>query len=227
MDIQRNPGPSAQDFRSIAQNRSMAPYLNLPTTPSNRLNYSRYQLFRLKSKHHVSPYVFLTLKNLGILNTRRKRAGRRHISPKPRSIPVIFSPRISLSFEYTHYRGVNTNNFSIPLRLPLIPQVTQPAKLCLLNARSVCNKSLIINDFVVESNIDILCLTETWLKSKQQIGGIWIGPPPNAGNYRPATGCVGTGDLPRFSNRGFEALRMTAGDLPHGKKCIAKIRYEA
>ena len=34
---------------------------------------------------------------------------------------------------------------------------------CLLNASSVNNKTLIIKDFVVDSDIDILTLTETWL----------------------------------------------------------------
>ena len=34
-------------------------------------------------------------------------------------------------------------------------------KLCLLNARSVCNKADFLVDFVVDHNLDILCLTET------------------------------------------------------------------
>ena len=34
----------------------------------------------------------------------------------------------------------------------------------LLNARSVKNKRLLIKDWVVDNNIDILVLTETWLQ---------------------------------------------------------------
>jgi hypothetical protein len=34
---------------------------------------------------------------------------------------------------------------------------------CLLNVRSINNKALIIKDFVVDNDIDILALTETWL----------------------------------------------------------------
>lgn len=34
---------------------------------------------------------------------------------------------------------------------------------CLINARSVCNKTLIIKDLVVDYNIDLLGITETWL----------------------------------------------------------------
>ena len=36
---------------------------------------------------------------------------------------------------------------------------------CLLNARSINNKTTIIKDFVVENNIDLLGVTETWLQS--------------------------------------------------------------
>ena len=35
---------------------------------------------------------------------------------------------------------------------------------CLLNARSINNKSLQIKDYVVDRDIDILAVTETWLK---------------------------------------------------------------
>ena len=38
--------------------------------------------------------------------------------------------------------------------------------MCLLNARSVCNKTLVIKDFVVECAIDLLGITETWLHLK-------------------------------------------------------------
>ena len=34
---------------------------------------------------------------------------------------------------------------------------------CLLNARSIRNKTLIIKDFVIDNDINILTLTETWL----------------------------------------------------------------
>jgi exonuclease III len=34
---------------------------------------------------------------------------------------------------------------------------------CLLNVRSIKNKALIIKEFVVDNDIDILALTETWL----------------------------------------------------------------
>ena len=43
---------------------------------------------------------------------------------------------------------------------------TRPVNFCLLNARSVNNKTLIIKDFVAEHCIDLLAVTETWLQSE-------------------------------------------------------------
>ena len=40
--------------------------------------------------------------------------------------------------------------------------------LCLLNARSVRNKTLAISDFTTDLNIDIMALTETWLNSDDE-----------------------------------------------------------
>ena len=33
-----------------------------------------------------------------------------------------------------------------------------------LNARSICNKSRLINDFIADHNIDLFALSETWLR---------------------------------------------------------------
>lgn len=37
-------------------------------------------------------------------------------------------------------------------------------QLCLLNVRSVKNKAMIVKDYVVDNDIDIMALTETWLR---------------------------------------------------------------
>ena len=42
-------------------------------------------------------------------------------------------------------------------------------KFCLLNARSVKNKSSIIKDFIVDGNIDVASFTETWLQHSDNI----------------------------------------------------------
>ena len=47
-----------------------------------------------------------------------------------------------------------------PLRSKLSTVV--PLDFCLLNSRSICNKSRLINDFIVDHNIDLFSLSETW-----------------------------------------------------------------
>jgi exonuclease III len=47
--------------------------------------------------------------------------------------------------------------------LPIAPSVAKPVDFTLLNTRSIRNKSHIIKDYVVDHDIDVLALTETWL----------------------------------------------------------------
>ena len=35
----------------------------------------------------------------------------------------------------------------------------------MLNVRSVCNKSAVIYNHIVENNLDVLCVTETWINN--------------------------------------------------------------
>ena len=46
--------------------------------------------------------------------------------------------------------------------LPITKQ--RHLKLALLNTRSLNNKSLILNEFITDNNLDFLCITETWHK---------------------------------------------------------------
>ena len=41
-------------------------------------------------------------------------------------------------------------------------------KIGLFNARSLCNEISLVTEFIHENNIDLLCVTETWLKVKDK-----------------------------------------------------------
>ena len=78
-------------------------------------------------------------------------------------IPVRITFHDQYSREITPV--VNANNFSMPTR-SIAPEFKRNSmELCLLNSRSVRNKTLLINDFVNDCNIDIMAITETWLNS--------------------------------------------------------------
>ena len=63
---------------------------------------------------------------------------------------------------HTQQTGVNNANL-----LTITPHnQLLTAKLCLIKARSVCNKAELIVDYVTSHDIDIMCITETWLRSE-------------------------------------------------------------
>ena len=66
---------------------------------------------------------------------------------------------------------VSLNNqyvsFSLDVYEPY-PSPTAPnLRIATLNSRSVLNKSAIINNHILETKIDILCITETWINDSQ------------------------------------------------------------
>ena len=42
----------------------------------------------------------------------------------------------------------------------------------LLNARSVCNKATALNEIILDRHIDVLCITETWLRADNSNGNV-------------------------------------------------------
>lgn len=61
--------------------------------------------------------------------------------------------------------SVNVNNLICirpdPSRSKL--SIVVPLDFCLLNSRSICNKSRLMNDFIADHDIDLFALSETWL----------------------------------------------------------------
>ena len=159
MDVQNIPGPPFDEFSS-GYASLVTPNLDSRSACSGRINYPRWELLRLKSKCFLSPHVYSTLKCLRILKIRRLRGGRR-VTSNLKYISTVISSR-SDSQHHRIRRFANRNNLlSLPRQ---IPQGKLSQFVCsLINARSIRNKTLLIQDFVVDKSVDILMITETWL----------------------------------------------------------------
>ena len=133
------------------------------------ISYSRNELFKIRrvSNCSLSGRIIADLKPAtSLLHLRGCRAGRRDFI---RGIKVIASNRIEVEgplYAPEHAEGVNKNNLiSIPRAPQLLnhQQRQQPLKFVLLNARSIRKKTLLLRDYIVEHDIDLLAITETWL----------------------------------------------------------------
>ncbi len=73
-------------------------------------------------------------------------------------------PRI-LSSKYKFNAGSRTNLIVIKPEKCKINEQKQSLKLGLLNIRSLTPKAVIVNEIITDNSFDVLCLTETWLKT--------------------------------------------------------------
>ena len=100
---------------------------------------------------------------------RGSRAGQRNHSPSGPTNAI--SVCILNNNNYRSARSTRLANYANLVtikRPPLFRQVlsaSKPVEFCLLNACSVKNKSFVIKVFVVDDNIDVLAITETWLQT--------------------------------------------------------------
>uniref|UniRef100_A0A8P4G516 Reverse transcriptase domain-containing protein n=1 Tax=Dicentrarchus labrax TaxID=13489 RepID=A0A8P4G516_DICLA len=119
--------------------------------------------------NHQRPDCTDILRETGLLRRPPHRgSGRMFIynGSTPNSIPSIWSCSRTATSSLRHHnkRHVHLSN------LRPLPRSSQPftkqrhLKLALLNTRSLNNKSLILNEFITDNNLDFLCITETWHK---------------------------------------------------------------
>ena len=166
VDISINPGPVPYQRLVFNFSASHVVLSNLHTGPTffstSRTSYSRSFLLGLRMSCHTKlPMLTLrALQNSGILKFRGRRAGRRKIR-------TIISARSTSACSAPLHSCVNRSNL-ISISLQSGPEFVPPrqvavSKFALINSRSIRNKTLMLNDYATEHNIDILAITETWL----------------------------------------------------------------
>ena len=157
--------PSAQQrcLQQPATPLEYTPTVYPPRTPSPTV-YTWEQLLSVKPSP-LDPVLTSRLRRLRIgfdLPRLRGRRGGRRIHKK---IAVI--NRTSDRTSRTNASGVDfTNLVSVPLSSERpSTKKTRKVTVAVFNARSAGEKSKrsAVNDFIVDNNVDVLCLTETWL----------------------------------------------------------------
>ena len=116
--------------------------------------YSRKELIGIRNtltrKPRLPDCLFNTFKSLQILKPlrgkgwKKRRKGESRIAKQPHSTP-----------------GLSSSQRSTTSR-PLSKQ--KQLSSALINSRSLCNKSLDLNDLIIRKDLDLLFITETWLK---------------------------------------------------------------
>ncbi len=166
-DIEVNPGPTTEsdDFKH-------PPCISSTSNDFKpcKIYYSRNELLYLnKYDQQTAPHLpcdlWNHLKNLSISNRcrlpRKKRGGRK----KPRRSGEKSDFTITSPADYILERTTSITD-------PDNPDAC--VNLCVLNARSVRNKTHILCDYIVDNDLDIFAITESWLsdsnKHKKTIG---------------------------------------------------------
>ena len=166
-DVHPNPGPHLKHDPTQA-------FVNLSSHTAERISYETLYLLKCDlgpwktSCQSLHPDVLNRIYALGISRTPRlgkckvkahrgKRGGRR----KQRNC--------HLHSRHLSTRGVNHGNL-IYINTSNGPKSSAAdTTVCLWNAHSVRNKSHLLHDYISEYEVDIMCITETWLRSDDDV----------------------------------------------------------
>ena len=143
-------------------------------------NYCRNMLLRIglnvvKEKVPVNGSIHSELKRLDLLKPFRGcRGGVKNQRSVQRPILPLISERLNVNSNVVRQDGgVNASNLT-----SIKPSNTRPKLQCaVLNARSVNNKTTLLNEYVKDNDLDIFGITETWLKAKNQHSIAQLTPP--------------------------------------------------
>jgi hypothetical protein len=139
-------------------------------------NYSTLQMFNIGKQLGKSTWVntaaWKRINELGICKALRgRRAGcnmQRNIGSR-----ITCRPEVVLTNDLD---SVNTNNLTVIHPSTDFGKMS-PVNVSLINARSVCNKTTLLSDFIIDHDLDLFCITETWLKNSDFTSNGSLTPP--------------------------------------------------
>lgn len=137
-------------------------YIVMPESPG--ISYSRGDLLNLNPGRQRLPRdVYTTLLDLNICTVRPTRRGCRAGRDTQRSVSVLMNQRhheVIVDTQTVHRvcTGPNPDNLrEVP------PHNKSKLSFCCLNVQSLRIKTTEFHDFVLENNLDVVAITETWL----------------------------------------------------------------
>ena len=139
-------------------------------TQLTTIQYSHEDLIKAgTNKSRVPPAVYQTLKNLGISSVKPTKRGRRSFVKLQKPIPVIVSNKRRF-IQHDQNCRISSARKIIPLDHNPSAKTTTPMKIGLWNAQSMMNKPTEVCDFVLTEKLDILAITEAWLRGDSRDG---------------------------------------------------------
>ena len=124
----------------------------------------------LPRRPFIAEQVFNRIKELNLLKPFRGKGQNVNNNNNTLNSPVEIKVRITNRLDvgqvpiYKSRSAVQLSNLSKVINLQRKPlDIMQNMKVGYFNARSVCNKSNELNDFIVDNRLDICAITETWL----------------------------------------------------------------
>ena len=162
-DINPNPGPvSSNDLK-----RNLAQLSPISYNCDELLHYTVY--VSQNTEHSLHSSVLEHLQYLGILKKQYKRlrthrckkAGRRRV----KQVPVVTNrPHHLQSSEEPSKTGNRSNAVCFDNLKSLKLHITDKLNVCSLNTQSIRNKTNEFVDFVLNQILDVIAVSETWLK---------------------------------------------------------------
>ena len=143
-----------------------------------RLQITR-QLYGNHATGPLAPHIYDALKASGILRTLRGCRGGQSRNLLYHDTSTSTSSTLQSNTDSGHSITVTTGmeqssfgpgplNKTNNNNSKQAPYIAKPIDFALLNTRSVRNKSLLVKDYVVDNDIDLLAMTETWLSTTDQ-----------------------------------------------------------
>ena len=144
MDVSRNPGPARASSLGLKENCLRSDLTRRSSFVDSHIAYSKGHLYSLRksaASQTLSPTLISTLKNLGLLRARRKRAGRLvrlKRARQSRAIPVIINSRPTQAWNVNYNFNFNYTRPRTLRRISALPSQPRIIPCCMvMNTRSV------------------------------------------------------------------------------------------